>query len=264
MADSQESDGNLVAVGIGASAGGLEAFTELLRHLPPATGMAFILVQHLDPTHESALPELLAAKTRMPVFQVHNDTRIEPDHVYIIAPNTLMRIRNRKLTLEARPALPEKFRPIDAFFDSLGQEFGSRAVGIVLSGTRRTVLWLQSHKSEGGVTFAQNQTAKFDSSAAQRRCRSGGFRSLSAPDCRGVGRTGQQTKGTRRAASDLTSDGSTPPILPLLRKHTGVDFAQYKQPDHPAPTEPPDPGTEVGNSSNISNCCRESPRRSER
>src|SRR5437868_14723890 len=85
-----EGDGNLIAVGIGASAGGLEAFSELLRYLPPATGMAFILVQHLDPTHESALPELLAAKTRMPVLQVQSDVRVEPDHIYIIAPNTLM------------------------------------------------------------------------------------------------------------------------------------------------------------------------------
>src|SRR2546421_349689 len=116
-------ENNLIAVGVGASAGGLEAFTELLRHLPPATGMSFILVQHLDPNHESALPELLAAKTRMHVLQVQNDVRIEPDHVYIIAPNTMMRLRDRTLISEARPASPEKFRPIDVFFDSLGQEF---------------------------------------------------------------------------------------------------------------------------------------------
>src|SRR5438445_4340440 len=78
----KDADGNLIAVGVGASAGGLEAFTELLRYLPPATGMAFILVQHLDPHHHSALPELLSAKTRMPVVQVQNDTPIKPDHPF--------------------------------------------------------------------------------------------------------------------------------------------------------------------------------------
>ena len=80
---------DLIAVGIGASAGGLEAFTDLVSHLPAATGMAFILVQHLDPHHESALPGLLAGRTPIPVLQVHNDTRIEPDHIYVIPPNTL-------------------------------------------------------------------------------------------------------------------------------------------------------------------------------
>src|SRR5271157_4006395 len=71
-----QQDENLIIVGVGASAGGLEAFSELLRHLPPTTGMAFVLVQHLDPRHESALSELLAAKTQMQVLQVQNETRI--------------------------------------------------------------------------------------------------------------------------------------------------------------------------------------------
>src|SRR5207249_2406482 len=162
--EGEKADGNLMAVGVGASAGGLEAFTELLTHLPPATGMAFILVQHLDPHHQSALPEILSAKTRMPVVQVQNDTPIKSDHVYVIAPNTVMLIRNRTLTLEARPVTPEKFRPIDSFFDSLAEEFRFNAVGIVLSGTASDgTLGLKKIKAEGGITFAQNQTAKFDS-----------------------------------------------------------------------------------------------------
>ena len=93
-----ESGKHLIVVGVGASAGGLEAFTELLTHLPPDTGMAFVFVQHLDAHHESALPELLSVKTRMPVLLVERDTRLTPDHVYVIPPNTLMPIRNRTLT----------------------------------------------------------------------------------------------------------------------------------------------------------------------
>jgi two-component system CheB/CheR fusion protein len=99
----------------------------------------------------------------MPVVQVQNDTALEPKHVYVIPPNTLMRVRNRALTLEARPDTPEKFRPIDVFFSSLADEFSSNAVGIVLSGTASDgTLGLKAIKAEGGITLAQNQTAKFD------------------------------------------------------------------------------------------------------
>src|SRR5205823_13549557 len=100
---------NLMFVGACATSGGLEAFTELLKHLPPSTGLAFVLVQHLDPYHESALPGLLASKTGMPVIQVQNDTPLQADHVYVIPPNTVMLVRNRALTLQARPETPERF-----------------------------------------------------------------------------------------------------------------------------------------------------------
>ena len=157
-------DEDLIVVGIGASAGGLEAFTDLFRHLPPTTGMAFVLVQHLDPRHESALPELLSTRTRMQVIQVQGDTTIVRDRVYVIPPNTQMLVRKRVLTLEARPESAEKFRPIDAFFESLANEFRFCAVGVVLSGTATDgTLGLKTIKAEGGITFAQNQTAKFDS-----------------------------------------------------------------------------------------------------
>ena len=85
-------------VGIGASAGGLEAVSELLKNLPPNTGIAFVLVRHLDPRH-SILAELLGSLTRMPVIQMHGETPVEPDHVYVIPPNATMVIANRMLTL---------------------------------------------------------------------------------------------------------------------------------------------------------------------
>ena len=99
----------------------------------------------------------------MPVLQVQNDLPIQPDHVYVIPPNTVMLIRDRVLKLEPRPAVSEKFRPIDTFFSSLAEAFHSNAVGIVLSGTASDgTLGLKTIKAEGGITFAQNQTAKFD------------------------------------------------------------------------------------------------------
>jgi two-component system CheB/CheR fusion protein len=101
-ANQQEDQDDVVVVAIGASAGGLEAFTDLLSHLPPDTGMAFVLVQHLDPKHESMLTELISRSTRMPVLEVKHGMRIEPDHVYVIPPNTTMTIHDHTLRLTAR------------------------------------------------------------------------------------------------------------------------------------------------------------------
>src|SRR6266702_5238257 len=95
LADSEyrsaKSDGDLFPiVGVGASAGGLEAFTRLVEQLPPDTGMAFVLVQHLDPEHESKLPQLLGRATNLPVLEVVNNTRVKPNHIYVIPPNRTM------------------------------------------------------------------------------------------------------------------------------------------------------------------------------
>src|SRR6266699_4800562 len=118
---------DFTVVGIGASAGGLEAFTDLLRHLRPDTGMAFVLVQHLDPRHESILAELLASKTSMPVLQVTGDTRVEPNHVYIIPPNSTMVISERTLRLQPRSTGVDLHHPIDTFLTSLAQDTHSNA-----------------------------------------------------------------------------------------------------------------------------------------
>ncbi len=154
--------GNLFpVVGIGASAGGLEAFAQLLSALPPATGMAFVLVQHLDPLHESLLPELLAPHTSMPVVSVHDELAIEPDHVYVIPPNTSMELEDRVLRLAARE--PGLHLPIDIFFRSLARIQGSRAIGIVLSGNASDgSIGVRAIKAECGITFAQSEaTARF-------------------------------------------------------------------------------------------------------
>ena len=119
-------------VGIGASAGGLEALGQLLAATPPDTGMTFVIVQHLDPQHESQLPEILRPLTKMPVISVTDGMRVEPDHVYVIPPNTSMELEDGTLGLAAREG--GIHLPIDIFFRSLARVQGSRAVGVVLSG----------------------------------------------------------------------------------------------------------------------------------
>lgn len=148
-------------VGIGASAGGLEAFVQLLSALPSDTGMAFVLVQHLDPQHESLLPELLARHTSMPVDAVQDGLAIEPDHVYVIPPNTSMQLQDGTLRLATRE--PGLHLPIDIFFRSLASVQGSRAIGVVRSGNASDgSLGVRAIKAECGITFAQNEaTARF-------------------------------------------------------------------------------------------------------
>src|SRR5437763_17105695 len=148
-------------VGIGASAGGLEAFLELISALPVDTGMAFVLVQHLDPVHESLLPELLAPHSPMPVRSVHDGLKIEANHVYVIPPNTSMELADGTLRLAARE--PGLHLPIDIFFRSLAAVQGSRAIGVVLSGNASDgSVGVRDIKAECGITFAQNEaTAHF-------------------------------------------------------------------------------------------------------
>lgn len=150
--------------GVGASAGGLEAFTELLSHLPSDTGLGFVLVQHLDPLHESVLTQLLSKATSMPVREVTNNLRVEPNHVYVIPPNTDLGIEQGILKLRPRPQRRMPTRSIDSFFESLAQDQRELAIGVILSGTASDgTLGLEAIKAEGGITFAQDASARYDS-----------------------------------------------------------------------------------------------------
>jgi two-component system, chemotaxis family, CheB/CheR fusion protein len=154
-----------VVVGIGASAGGLEAFSRLLAALPADTGMAFVLVQHLDPNHESVLRELLSRTTSLPVLEIKDGTIVKANNVYVIPPNTNLAIGAGVLRLSSRTAGRGQHRPIDDFLNSLAGDRGHRAIGVILSGTASDgTLGLEAVKSEGGITFAQDEaSAKFDS-----------------------------------------------------------------------------------------------------
>lgn len=145
-------------VGIGASAGGLNAFTQLLHALPVNTGMAFILAQHLDPKHASLLPELMTRVTVMPVIEASDGLHIERNHIYVMPSTHSLTLLNGVLHLIQRPEGREKYLPIDDFLNSLAQDRKNSAIGVILSGVASDgTLGLQAIKSAGGITFAQSE-----------------------------------------------------------------------------------------------------------
>ena len=150
-------------VGVGASAGGLEAFTQLLENLPLDTGMGFILLQHMAPRSHSMLPEILAKVTRLPVGEARDGMRVEPNRIYVTPPSIAMTLEGGVLRLRTREEPRGQHRPIDVFLRSLAADQGSRAIGVILSGTASDgVLGLQAIKAEGGITFAQEvKSAKY-------------------------------------------------------------------------------------------------------
>lgn len=154
---------SLLVVGVGASAGGLEAFIELLRHLPTDTGMSFVLVQHLDPTHTSLLPQLLAPTTAMSVCEAVHGARMERNAVYVIPPNHTLSLEGNVLKLQTRTKR-ESPLSIDGFFESLAENQGEKSIGVILSGNATDgTLGLEAIKAAGGITFAQDASAKHDS-----------------------------------------------------------------------------------------------------
>ena len=152
-------------VGVGASAGGLEAYSEFLQHCEPDSGMAFVLIQHLSPKHQSMLAEILSKQTTMPVLQVEDGIRVEANHVYVIRPGFTMTIHEGCLHLGESAADRMNRRPVDDFFKSLSEEQRERAVAVILSGTGSNgTLGCQSIKTVGGFCIAQDpQTAKYPS-----------------------------------------------------------------------------------------------------
>jgi len=157
-------EGTFPIVGVGASAGGLEAFTELLTALPLDTGMAFVLIQHLEAEHESMLTELLSKITEMPVTEVRQGTRVEPNHVYVIRANADLSLADGMLRTSSRKATAGHHLPIDHFFRTLAEANGHRAIGVVLSGTASDgTQGLKAIRAGGGITFAQEpKSARFD------------------------------------------------------------------------------------------------------
>jgi two-component system CheB/CheR fusion protein len=151
-------------VGIGASAGGLKAFELFFKAVPENSGLAFVLIQHLAPDHESELAQLLQNHTHMNVLQVEAEPSIEPNHVYVIPPGKSLVIKNRVLYLSEPQEARGHRSPIDLFFRSLAEDQGENAVGIVLSGTGADgTAGLKAIKEVGGVTMVQSPAeAEYD------------------------------------------------------------------------------------------------------
>ena len=229
----------LTIVGIGASAGGLEAIAELLGALPPATGMAYIVVQHLDPRHESLLAEILEKKTSIPVSVALSGERVQPDNVYVIPPDVTLTVLDGRIDLSPRPRTPERSRPVDALFKSLAEGCGDHAIAVVLSGGDSDgSAGVQAVKCGGGVTFAQSpDTARFPD--MPRNAIETGFIDLVLrPNeiAHELIRVGQRLPTA--AASGPTNDvdrgldadeALLRPIFHRLRAVHGVDFTHYKR-----------------------------------
>jgi two-component system CheB/CheR fusion protein len=221
-----------MVVGVGASAGGLEAFTELLSHLPDDTGLAFVLIQHLDPSHESHLAELLSRASKMPVSEVKGETRAEANHVYVIPPRCNLGISDGVLHTPPRPDSGRNM-PIDSFLRALAADRGSKALGVILSGTASDgTLGLQAIKAAGGTTFAQEKrTAKFDGMPGSAIA-AGAVDFVLPPS--GIARQlvaiarDSRVPIEPREAIEPPGDPELAKILRLVRSATGVDFTHYK------------------------------------
>ncbi len=232
--DEQARDDSFPIVGIGASAGGLEAFTQLLRELPSDVNMALVLVQHLDPTYKSMLTELLSRTTNLTVLEVTDGVRVKPRHVYVIPPNTAMTISERVLHLTARVEVEGKHMPIDHFLLSLAKDQKSRAIGVILSGTSMDgIQGLRAIKDEGGITIAQDeQSAKYydlPRSAVAAGCVDLVLRPEDiAQELVKLSRHPYVPYLETEGAENLLPQSDLEKIFGLLRKATKVDFADYK------------------------------------
>lgn len=149
-------------VGIGASAGGLEAISELIGNMPAECGMAFLVVQHLDPQRASLLGNILASRTKLAVSEAIEDVMVEVNHIYVIPPNTSMSIESGRLKLAARSKALGPPTPIDDLFESLAEDQGSNGIGVILSGSGSDgAIGLQTLHNVGAITFAQDDSAKY-------------------------------------------------------------------------------------------------------
>src|SRR5262245_23595973 len=132
----------------------------MLGALPANPGTAFVLVQHLDPKHESMLTEILSRATSMPVMEAQHGTRVKIDNVYIIPPNTNLAIERGTLRLQPRTFTRGQHMPVDVFLRSLAKDQKNKAIGVILSGTASDgALGMKAIKAEGGITFAQDQNS---------------------------------------------------------------------------------------------------------
>ena len=223
-------------VGVGASAGGLEAFSQLLRELPSNTGMAYVFIQHLDPSQSSFLSKILGTKTSMPVQEITDGMEVLPNHVFVIPSKFDLDIVSDILHLIPRDKSSSSYhKPINTFFESLAKNCEKRALGVVLSGTATDgTEGLEAIKAEGGFTFVQSpSSAEFpgmpESAVAARVV---DF-SLPIPSLvKELIRIGSHPYYTRHDISERLnkSDNSEfENILDFLKSKLGVDFHEYKE-----------------------------------
>ena len=221
-------------VGIGASAGGLEALEQFLKNVPAGSGIAFIIIQHLDPTRKDVMSELLQRATSMKVVQVRDRTLVRPDCVYVIPPNKDMSLLHGVLHLLA-PVAPRGLRlPIDFFLRSLAQDRQEHSVGVILSGMGSDgTLGLRAIKAAAGVVLVQDPaTAKFDS--MPRSAIDAGLADMVARADELPGKILAYLQRTPQIARteealETRTQSALEKVVVLLRAHTGNDFSFYKR-----------------------------------
>jgi two-component system CheB/CheR fusion protein len=219
-------------VGIGASAGGLEAFEQFLKNIPADSDMGFVLIQHLDPTHHSMLTDILQRHVTLKVMEASDDVEVARNAVYVIPPNRDMTICKGRLKL-VEPGQPHGFRmPIDSFFRSLAEDQGEKAIGIVLSGTGSDgTLGLRAVLGAGGVTLVQDpEEAKYD--AMPKSAIANGYAAHVMPVKKmgsflANGKTSNSFVLGRSVASDFHPELHQ--ILQQVHSVTGNDFSEYKK-----------------------------------
>ena len=223
-------------VGVGASAGGLSAFKEFVGGIPENSGMAYVLVQHLDPNHESLLSEILQKSTSVPVFEITDDIEVKPDHIYIIPSNKMLLASDGVLKLSKRPA-PEKNKknhPIDLFFKSLAIIHESHSLGVVLSGTANDgTQGLKDIKNHGGITFAQKEDSAEWPQMPKSAINAGVVDFILAPSeipnkiLNLVKNINSNTNGHSEVIEE--DAGTFQQILSLIRVRRNTDFTYYKE-----------------------------------
>lgn len=220
-------------VGIGASAGGLDAFKRLVKNIPERSGIAFILVQHLEPTHESMLTDILQKLTRIPVQEIKNNVLIEPDNIYIIPSNKLLTANDGRLQLSERRPKHEMNMPIDVFFSSLAEVYHAQAVGVILSGSGMDgTLGLKEIRGQGGLTYVQEPgTASFE--GMPQSAIDADAADFVLPPEEIAGQLSRLTETLNEGAGDeaqAAGEEAFRELLYILRVQKGTDFTYYKQP----------------------------------
>lgn len=231
----QPRNDSFLVVGLGASAGGLEATRKLLAALPAGTGMAFVLIQHLEPSHESMLADLLARDTAMKVVQASDGMPLERNCVYVIPPRSYLAIRGGVLRVSQLQEREDVHLPFDFFLNSLAEEYGERAVCVILSGTGVDgSVGLRAVSEKGGLVIAQDpEEAAFD--GMPRSAIATGAVNLVLPTAK-IPRTliryalhPYVTAGLGAVKPDEQADKSLTAIITLLRTRTPHDFSRYKK-----------------------------------
>ncbi|HEU0137892.1 MAG TPA: CheR family methyltransferase, partial [Flavobacterium sp.] len=228
---------NFPVVGIGASAGGLDAFKRLIETIPHNSGMAFVRVQHLAPSHESILAEILAKYTDLPVHEIIDEINIAPNNIYIIPENKMLTASEGALKLSPRDVSKHKNMPIDLFFTTLAETHGSFAVGVVLSGAGFDgSRGLQTIKEHGGITYAQRPNSATFDSMPNNAINTGSVDFILPPEDipNHLLHVNEAYRANHAYADDLElspdEDDVFKHILRIVRLRSGNDFTNYKQP----------------------------------